>query len=1236
MASCVRFITLCFFFFLNAFVLMAQDKATYLLNVFSQSALEPYDLFGLTSKPLSFNWTVESSKDFFESSLKGRLVIVASADTILTASDKVVLDSLCTLPRYSYKEQTLRHSLKAGTYYLFTTFYASDQKAYTKQSNTVRSQIQLFDFNVSVSDAWFSHIKSSEYSEETSVHLEVALNTSCCLPQLGEFSSQWEVGLAKNASSKPEVVQSFYRTDSLVNNKETLVLEESIFGAPDFGKFKFIVVTLTSAYFSEGYRTVPDWSVTLPLKVIRNPEELNKVRRKQYPFLTYGDFTIPPDSLSKLPVDKLYDEANQFYKLITSTLEWVKAKKLKEAMLVADSAFAFVGNHRASSLIFVEPGLMANIYSGFNKWTEANQLGTKEDQLNLNFRLGEAMKMEDLMKAGYEKLITSLLPDTLSLLSSLEESGYYDDQDVFRQPVITNLPILWRERSVPALEHFIRSIDFETADQIVSQVDQHAELVRPIWQLITSDTSLTKHFVYLANSLSEQNEMMDFELTKLRFFSEAGLYEDGEQAVKDAGQAFACSYQFVPTDLWLAVGRFYESLGSYQKADSLYKLCDEYYKTQIDAYKGNRSGKLSLALKTRNQELLQAKLDVPGTTVQAGKEIAEELEKMRKEDGSIFQYMDMLSDRTLAQKAGFLQSPVYPNFYLNQIKQLEQQGKYFLANEWTKELAFLLGRDGRNNNSILVYENLFTIENLKAIAFRLGFSEEAQIFYSQKQQETFSRFLNVVMEQKSAVSPQRYDSILTTCLKQTLFYHSFVLRGNFRLLYDVSRSNDPQVERLQIVWQSLREYLNELYIKEEPDKKGIAAVKKQIQETEKELIRLARDTSSMRLDYIPSVDSIRKHLGDRDAAIEIIRYQENHKAYYGKKVKYAALIVKKDGPLELIPFPYDGELMESKHYKRYRNSIQFKLADEASYEVFWKPLVSSLKGIQKIYWAPDGVFHLINPNTLFNPESKKYLIDEIQIRTVPTLAQLEKETPLKFSNATILGNPFYGEHATTSKQDSARTSREFLTSEAINLLPGTKTEAETIAAVLRKNNSKVTLLTEANATKQSIFKSNQTDVLHLATHGFWLDKPNSTSGYHNLFESLSGSGLILAGAQRKTAQNNYELLPQGILTSAEIQDMNLFRTKLVVLSACETGLGEVVPGEGIYGLKRALQKAGVQNVITSLWKVDDAATMEFMTIFYQTLIETQNLSGSFQDAMSSLKKKFPEPYYWGAFILTEN
>lgn len=1232
----IRSISILTLFFVYSSVLLGQEKIDYTLSVSSNEGLGSYDFLGIASKPLRFNWSVEQDPFTLDSKISGRLKIIASVDSVLSPNDIVVLDSVCTLELYSYGEKPVRHKLKPGSYYLFTTYYASDQKKFRQQSNTVRKCVQLFDLQVSISEAWFSNIKVSEYNEETLVHLEVDISTSCCLPLLGPLSSQWEIGVAKNKFGKREIVQSFYRTDSLEKSKIKLIMEETLFGAPDFANYKFMTVNLTSAYFSGGYRTIPDWSTTVPIKVIRDSEQLNEVRRSQYPFLTYGSFIMPDDSIKKIEVDQLQRESTQFYSLVASSLELSKARKTKEAIQWADSAFAFAGSHRLSSLIFVQPSIVADVYSGLIKLMRTNNLLNDEDQEKLNFRLGEAMKMEDLMNTGYQKLVTTVLPDTLSILSDLEESGYYYDQDVFRQSNITDLPILWRERSVPALKHFVRTIDFETADQIVTQVDQHVDLVRPIWQLLATDTALNKHYTYLANTLSEHNEMLDYQLTKLQLYAEAGLYQDGEQAIRDAVLAHKSSYQFVPTDLWLAVGRFYESLGNYQKADSLYTLCDTYFKNKKESVKENGAGQVALHLKTRNQALLQAKLSDTQIDSKTGEEIASELEILRIEEKSFFLYLDLLSNHTLAQKAGFLHSPVYPNFYLNQIKQLESQGKYFLANEWTKELAFFQGRDGKLNNSVFLYENLFTIEKLKAIAFRLGFSEETQIFYSQKQQETLSRFLNVVMDYKEAASPEKYDSLLTTCLEQVLFNHSYVLRGNFQLLYDVVRSENEQVQRLQIVWQSLREYLNELYIKEEPDKKGMALVKKEILETEKNLIRLARDTISMRLDYIPPVDSIRKKLGVNDAAIEIIRYEVNHKIFYGKKIKYAALVVRKNGALQLIPFAEDGTEMEGKLYKRYRNSIQFKLNDELSYNVFWKPLAKSLEGIKKIYWAPEGVFHLINLNTLYNPDTKKYLLDEMQIHTVPTIAQLHRESPLAITSATLLGNPIYSEHPNEKKQDSVRTSREFLSRQAITRLPGTKTEIETIAQIIKKTNTPVTTLTEAKATKQALFKSNQVDVIHLATHGFWLDKKTSGSGYHNLFESLSSSGLILAGAQQKESSDNYKLLPQGILTSAEIQDMNLFKTKLVVLSACETGLGELVPGEGIYGLKRALQKAGVQNTITSLWKVDDEATMQFMSRFYQTLLETKNLSGSFQQAMSSLKQKFPDPYYWGAFILTEN
>jgi CHAT domain-containing protein len=547
-----------------------------------------------------------------------------------------------------------------------------------------------------------------------------------------------------------------------------------------------------------------------------------------------------------------------------------------------------------------------------------------------------------------------------------------------------------------------------------------------------------------------------------------------------------------------------------------------------------------------------------------------------------------------------------------------------------------LGRDDRLEQSLVLYQELFITENLRALAFRLGFSEQAQLYYSQKQQETFSRFFNVFNAYRENGNPEIIDKLLETCLHQVLFQHAYILRGNYNLLYDINRSADPQVELLATEWQVLREYLNELYIKEEPDKAGMALVKNKIIEVEKKLVRLARDSTSIRYDYIPPTDSIRKQLKEGEAGVEIIRYKENHKSYYGKKVRYAALIVKQSGPIEVVTFPEEGESMEGRHFKRYRNSIQFKMKDEHSYQVYWQPLANALQGVKKVYFAPDGIFHLINPNTLLEGASQKYVLDDVAIRMVPTIAEIHDEQPVAITTATVLGNPAYGEGQAQPQGDTLRTSREFFSRQPIAALPGTKTEVEAISKLLKQHHAKTILLTGTGASKQSLFENNRADVMHIATHGFWIDQPASPSGYYNLFETMSSSGLVLAGAQKKLDDGSFSLATQGILTSAEIQDMNLFGTRLVVLSACETGLGEVVPGEGLFGLKRALQKSGVQSLVTSLWKVDDEATMQFMTLFYNQLMETQSLSGSFDSAMRTLKENYPDPYYWGAFVLTNN
>ncbi len=182
-------------------------------------------------------------------------------------------------------------------------------------------------------------------------------------------------------------------------------------------------------------------------------------------------------------------------------------------------------------------------------------------------------------------------------------------------------------------------------------------------------------------------------------------------------------------------------------------------------------------------------------------------------------------------------------------------------------------------------------------------------------------------------------------------------------------------------------------------------------------------------------------------------------------------------------------------------------------------------------------------------------------------------------------------------------------------------------------------------------------ILHLATHGFFLpdqerDLNREGRGLGFDFGDFSGardglarfsgplmenpmlrSGLALAGANTwLKAGNPPEEAEDGLLTAEDVTGLDLLATELVVLSACETGLGQVHVGEGVFGLRRAFVLAGAKTLVMSLWKVPDEPTRELMEHFYGRLLAGEGRAEALRQAQLALKAKYPEPFYWGAFI----
>jgi CHAT domain-containing protein len=461
-------------------------------------------------------------------------------------------------------------------------------------------------------------------------------------------------------------------------------------------------------------------------------------------------------------------------------------------------------------------------------------------------------------------------------------------------------------------------------------------------------------------------------------------------------------------------------------------------------------------------------------------------------------------------------------------------------------------------------------------------------------------------------------------------------------------------------WQAQKERIAKLY-SQNTESRQLDSLTQQANALEKTLTRKSSTFADQFIRKRISWKEIQKGLKKNEALIETVRftaYTPENGGSFQDKVVYAFLIVTQETTTQpdLILFE-NGLEMESKFLNSYRNHIQFIQDDERSYGNYFKPLADFLKkkAIHTVYFSPDGVYNQINLSTIQNPADKKFLIDEFDIRTVTNTRELVETHERKGTgqSTTLIGYPKFNLQAIndTTKEATTRTLtrggkltrsvrggllRVMRGDEGISVLPGTQKEIKQIAMLTTKPQ----IYLEGNASEETIKQLNSPDVLHIATHGYFLEQDDlvdrsaeGRSGY--VPNPLLKAGIILAGAENflRTGIAIDNAGNDGILTAYEALNLNLDNTSLVVLSACETGLGVVKNGEGVYGLQRALTLAGARNIIMSLWSVDDAATQELMSLFYEEKLNTDDIHQAFRTAQQKLKNNHPSPFYWGAFIM---
>jgi CHAT domain-containing protein len=316
-------------------------------------------------------------------------------------------------------------------------------------------------------------------------------------------------------------------------------------------------------------------------------------------------------------------------------------------------------------------------------------------------------------------------------------------------------------------------------------------------------------------------------------------------------------------------------------------------------------------------------------------------------------------------------------------------------------------------------------------------------------------------------------------------------------------------------------------------------------------------------------------------------------------------------------------------------------------ETLMRPLRSRLGATERLLISPDGALNLL-PFAALVDEKGSYLAAKAEITYLTSGRDL-----LRFSNAAlanegaiVVADPDYGRPATMMAQAaSAVQPVRSIDLDRLGMtfspLPGTAEEAQALAHLLKVEHQY--LLTQGQATEARVKGLHGPRLLHIATHGFFLkDNELPAAAFKSVGFSqdqpsvplaenpLLRSGLALAGAnQRRSGEHD-----DGILTAAEVAQMDLRGTQLVVLSACETGLGDVQNGEGVYGLRRALVLAGAETQVASLWKVADDATKDLMVDYYQRLLKGEGRSAALREAQRTMMKSAERshPYYWAGFV----
>ncbi|WP_428224859.1 CHAT domain-containing protein [Flavobacterium sp.] len=609
------------------------------------------------------------------------------------------------------------------------------------------------------------------------------------------------------------------------------------------------------------------------------------------------------------------------------------------------------------------------------------------------------------------------------------------------------------------------------------------------------------------------------------------------------------------------------------------------------------------------------------------------------------------------------------------MKDIKKAELYYLKSLEIKNKLF-----GKNNlNNLILYNNLLYITNGNIVKHQeylylyLNTLNKLLIKSSENLSENENLIFNsTILPNNSHLSfllkkNKYFSKSIIAIYENQLLLKNLSIRNQQRIKTTIEKNGDATVKQKYQQFIDNKRYITK--IEELPVAQRPATydqLKTETESLEKELTRLSATFAEAKKSLAVSWKQIQEKLKPNEVVIDLVSFN-----YYNKKwtdsIMYGAFVIKKDSK-----FPKFVNLFEEKQLavllernNKAHDSIQSKIinkqySDKEISNLFYKPLEAELKNGNTIYLAPSGLAHQINfkalPVNTNQTLGEKYKL--ILLGTTTTLVDYKPLTINKKDNFEIVlygGINYNKKQVEVYKEAYPNELNDLATRSGIlefNYLPGTNDEVNKINKEAITYNFKTTIKTESAATEESVKqlsgKANPF-ILHLATHGFFfentkqelsdLDKNIPVEAKKRIYlaseDPMMRSGLLLAGANNSWRKTNNETnADDGILTAKEIANLDLSNCKLVVLSACETGLGQINGSEGVFGLQRAFKMAGVQNIIMSLWKVPDVQSAELFEIFYAACFNGKSIQEAFNEAQNKMKEKY-SPYYWAGFVLLE-